>query len=221
MLIALATGEGWKIHHTDVKSAFLNGDLQEQVYVQQPASFIRSGEHKVLKLHKALYGLHQAPRAWNEKLDDTLLSFGFSRCPSEPAIYTKRIDNRQLVIRVYVDDLMITGSRSKDINQFKWEMAKVFKMSDLGLLHYYLGIEIKQGQEGVSLCQGAYAAKILEKTGLADCNSCQVPMEPRLKLSKESDQPGVDQTEYMSIIGCLRYLVNTRPGIAFVVGYIC
>jgi hypothetical protein len=167
-----------------------------------------------------LYGLHQAPRAWNEKLDDTLLSFGFSRCPSEPAIYIKRIDNRQLVIGVYVDDLMITGSSSKDINQFKREMAKVFKMSDLGLLHYYLGIEIKQGQEGVSLCQGAYAAKILEKTGLADCNSCQVPMEPRLKLSKESDQPGVDQTEYMSIVGCLRYLVNTRPGIAFVVGYV-
>jgi hypothetical protein len=167
-----------------------------------------------------LYGLHQAPRAWNEKLDDTLLSFGFSRCPSEPAIYTKRIDNRQLVIGVYVDDLMIIGSSSKDINQFKREMAKVFKMSDLGLLYYYLGIEVKQGQEGVSLCQGAYAAKILEKTGLADCNSCQVPMEPCLKLSKESDQPGVDQTEYMSIVGCLRYLVNTRPNIAFAVGYV-
>jgi hypothetical protein len=145
--------------------------------VQQPAGFIRSGEeHKVLKLHKALYGLHQAPRAWNEKLDDTLLSFGFSRCPSKPAIYTMIIDNRQLVIGVYVDDLMITGSSSKDINQFKREMAKVFKMSDLGLLHYYLGIEIKQGHEGVSLCQGAYAAKVLEKTELADCNSCQVPM---------------------------------------------
>jgi hypothetical protein len=88
------------------------------------------------------------------------------------------------VIGVYVDDLMITGSSSQDISQFKREMAKVFKTSDLDLLHYYLDIEVKQGQEGVSLCQGAYATKILKKTGLADCNSCQVPMEPRLKLSK-------------------------------------
>jgi hypothetical protein len=171
MLIALAAGEGWEIHHMDVKSAFLNGDLHEQVYVQQSAGFIKSGEeHKVLKLHKALYGHYQAPRAWNEKLDVTLLSFRFSRCPSEPAIYTKRIDNRQLVIGVYLDDLMVTGSSSKDINQFKREMTNVFKMSDLGLLHYYLGIEVKQGHEGVSLCQGAYAAKILEKTGLVNCN---------------------------------------------------
>jgi hypothetical protein len=90
LLVALAAHESWEVHHIDVKSVFLYGDLYEDVYVQQPACFIKTGEeHKVLKLHKALYELYQAPRAWNEKLDGTLLSLGFSRCPSEPSIYTR------------------------------------------------------------------------------------------------------------------------------------
>jgi hypothetical protein len=94
----------------------------------------------VLKLKKALYGLHQAPRAWNEKVDDTLMSFGFNKCPSEPAIYTRHRGKHQLVVSVYVDDLVVTGSSIDGIKQFKIEMANAFKMSDLGLLHYYLGI---------------------------------------------------------------------------------
>jgi hypothetical protein len=126
-----------------VKSAFLNGDLHEEVFVQQPIGFMKSGEeHKVLKLRKALYGLHQALRAWNAKLDDTLISLGFSRCPSEPAIYTRRSGQNQLVIGVYVDDLMIMRADSGDIKKFKPEMENVFRMSDLGLLRYYLGIEV-------------------------------------------------------------------------------
>jgi hypothetical protein len=145
LLIALAAQEGWEVHHLDVKSAFLNGELQEEVFVQQPAGFVKTGEeHKVFRLHKALHGLHQAPRAWNAKLDETLIAFGFSRCPSEPAIYTRRVDGKQVVIGVYVDDLMITGASRGDIKQFKSEMAMVFHMSDLALLHYYLGIEVQQ-----------------------------------------------------------------------------
>jgi hypothetical protein len=88
------------------------------------------------------------------------------------------------VIGVYVDDIMITGGSNRDIKEFKQEMAKVFSMSDLGLLHYYLGIKVKQDQRGISLSQGAFALKILEKCGLRDCNPCQVPMELCLKLSK-------------------------------------
>jgi hypothetical protein len=128
----------------DVKSAFLNGDLQEEVYVEQPSDFIvTSKEHKVLKLKKALYGLHQAPRAWNMKLYDTLLSLGFRRTPSKHAIYVRWNGNVQLVVGVYVDDLIITGSDHNNIRSFKEEMAAAFKMSDLSLLHYYLGIEVK------------------------------------------------------------------------------
>jgi hypothetical protein len=128
----------------DVKSAFLNGDLQEEVYVEQPSDFIvTSKEHKVLKLKKALYGLHQAPRAWNMKLYDTLLSLGFRRTPSKHVIYVWWNGNVQLVVGVYVDDLIITGLDHNNIRSFKEEMAAAFKMSDLSLLHYYLGIEVK------------------------------------------------------------------------------
>lgn len=221
LLIALAAHEGWEVHHMDVKSAFLNDDLQEEVFVEQPQGFISVGnEHKVLKLHKALYGLHQAPRAWNAKLDDTLLSLGFRRSPMEYAIYTRHNSDAQLVLGVYVDDLVITGASSDDIKQFKKEMADTFKMSDLGLLHYYLGIEVKQSTSGISLSQGAYATKILEKSGMAGSNPCQIPMEPRLKLSKQSSEPLVDATMFRSIVGSLRYLVNTRPDLAFSVGYV-
>jgi hypothetical protein len=128
----------------DVKSAFLNGDLQEEVYVEQPSDFIvTSKEHKVLKLKKALYGLHQAPRAWNMKLYDTLLSLGFRRTLSKHVIYVWWNGNVQLVVGVYVDDLIITGLDHNNIRSFKEEMAAAFKMSDLSLLHYYLGIEVK------------------------------------------------------------------------------
>jgi hypothetical protein len=175
---------------------------------------------RFIGFRKVPYGLHQAPRAWNKKLDDTLLSFSFSRSLSEPAMYTKRVDREQLVVGVYVDDLMITGSNCNDIGGLKSEMAKVFNMSDLGLLHYYLGIEVKQSSEGISLSQSAYALKIVEKCGLVGCNPSQASMENSLKLNNQSEEASVDKTLYRSIMGSLRYLVNTRPDIGFVVGYV-
>ncbi|WVZ50368.1 hypothetical protein U9M48_001626 [Paspalum notatum var. saurae] len=221
LLLALAVQEGWQVHHMDVKTVFLNGDLQEEVYVQQAPGFTRPGqEHKVYRLHKALYGLHQAPRAWNQKLDEQLGILGFMRCSSEHAIYCRGRGAERLVVGVYVDDLVITGTSSSSIQKFKAEMAKVFKMSDLGLLSYYLGIEVRQEEMGISLCQGSYAGKILEQCGLEDCNSCKVPMDVKLKLSKESSSPRVNATEYRSLVGSLRYLVNTRPDLAFSVGYV-
>jgi hypothetical protein len=118
--------------------------LQKEVYVEQPTGFIVAGkEHKVLKLKKALYGVHQVLQAWNVKLDDTLLSLGFRRTLSEHAINVWRNGNVQLVVGVYVNNLIITGSDCDNIRSFKEEMAAVFKMCDLGLLHYYLGIEVK------------------------------------------------------------------------------
>jgi hypothetical protein len=118
------------------------------------------------------------------KLDDTLLSLGFQRTPSEHAIYVQRNGNVQLVVEVYVDDLIITGSDHDNIRSFKEEMAAVFKMSDIGLLHYYLGVEVKQSTSGISLSQGDYTMKILERSDMIGCNPCHVPMEARLKLSK-------------------------------------
>jgi hypothetical protein len=117
----------------DVKSAFLNGDLAEEVYVAQPAGFVVKGaEHKVLKLKKVLYGLRQAPRAWNAKLDGSLLSLGFRKSTTEHGVYVSGIREEKIIVGVYVDDLIITGHHG--IHKFKDQMKKLFKMSDLGLL---------------------------------------------------------------------------------------
>jgi hypothetical protein len=142
--IALVAHEGWDVHHKDAKSTFLIGDLHEEVYIEQSTGFIVAGkEHKVLKLWKELHELHQVSRSWNAKLDDTLLSLGFQRTLSEHTIYVWRNGNVQLVVGVYIDDLIITGSDSDDMKSFKEEMVAAFKMSNIGLLQYYLGIEVK------------------------------------------------------------------------------
>jgi hypothetical protein len=139
LLLALAADEGWQVHHMDVKTTFLNGDLQEEVYVQQPLGFIQPGqEHKVLKLSKSLYGLHQAPRAWNLKLDENLGVLGFIKCNADHAIYCQGGKGERLIVGVYVDDLIITGNSIRLIDRFKQEMAAVFRMSELGLLTYPL-----------------------------------------------------------------------------------
>ena len=125
----------------------------------------------------------------------------------------------ELVVSVYVDDLIVTGARTEDINSFKREMAARFRMSDLSALSYYLGIEVRQGMEELTLGQSAYASKLLERNGMAECKPCVTPMEERLKLTKASTAAKVDATLYRCIIGGLRYLVHTRPDIMFVVGY--
>lgn len=124
------------------------------------------------------------------------------------------------MVGVYVDDLLITGATRGVINKFKQEMLGRFKMSDLGLLSYYLGIEVCQDADGIKLGQKAYALKLVERRGMAGCNPSQTPMKVRLKLKKISTRPQVDATAYQSIVGSLRYLVHTRPDLTFSVGYV-
>jgi hypothetical protein len=134
----------------NVKSAFLNGDLKEEAYVHQPSGFAISGmEGKVLRLRKTLYGLRQASRVWNAKLDSTLKGVGFGQSPHEAAIYRRGNGGNALLVGVYIDDLVITGT--KEVAAFKEEMKATFQMSDLGLLSFYLGIEVHQGDSGITL----------------------------------------------------------------------
>ena len=126
----------------------------------------------------------------------------------------------ELVVGVYVDDLIVTEARAEDIDGFKCEMAARFKISDLGALSYYHGIEVRQGKQSISLGQRAYVEKLLEHDGMAECKPCATPMEERLKLSKHSTAAKVDATRYRSIVGGLRYLTHNRSDIAFVVGYV-
>ena len=148
----------------DVKSAFLNGDLQEEVYMMQPSGFEVAGqEHKVYKLVKALYGLKQAPRAWYMKIDKYLTDHGFQRSPSDSNLYIKHVGDDVLFIVVYVDDLIITGSSTYLIAEIKQDLCSTFDMTDLGLLHYCLGIEVWQTEYSIFLSQSKYARSLLDK----------------------------------------------------------
>ena len=135
-------------------------------------------------------------------------------------MYTKREGDETLIIGVYVDDLIITGTNVNNIFRFKAQMNKKFEMSDLGKLSYYLGIEVKQGEGHIELKQVAYAKKVLEKAGLSDCNPAKFPMEPKVQLHKDEKGKAVNSTDYKSMVGGLRYLVHTRPDIAYAVGLV-
>lgn len=135
-------------------------------------------------------------------------------------MYRRTKNKTVLLVRVYIDDLIITGSRVNDITEFKDQMQKLFSMSDLSFLSYYLGIEVKQNEDSITLCQSSYAHKILEHSYMTGCNPCLTPMENGLKLRKSDGSSTVDTTKYHSIVESLRYVVNTRPDITYVVGIV-
>jgi hypothetical protein len=149
----------------------------------------------------------------------TLITLVFEHSGHKQAIYTRHTASQPLVIGMYVIDLLITGRMDNDIDIFKQEMRERFWMSDLGLLPYYLGIEVCQNNNGITLCQSAYALKLLEKTGMKDCNLSQIPMEALLKLSKTSSDQAVDAIEYRNIVGALRYLIQIKQDLAHSVNY--
>jgi hypothetical protein len=218
LLFALAAQEGWRVHHMDVKSAFFNDDLKEEVYVHQPPGFAIPGkEGKVLRLRKTLYDLRQAPRTWNAKLDSTLKGMGFGQSPHEAAIYRWGNGGNALLVGAYVNDLVITSTKDAEVLAFKEEMKATFQMSDLGLLSFYPGIEMHQGDSGITLRQTAYAKCVVELAGLTDCNPALTPMEERLKLSRDSTTEEVDATLYRRLVG---YLAHTRSDLAFSIGYV-
>lgn len=185
LLLSLAAQNQWKIHQMDVKSAFLNGYLEEEVYIEQPPGFVIEGyEDKVLRLKKALYGLKQAPRAWNSRLDKYFKENGFTRCIHEYALYVKKEHEDLLFFYVYVDDLIVIGNNQMMFDGFKKAMAQEFEMSDMGLMSYYLGIEVKQMKDGIVISQEAYTKEVLKKFKMLDCNPVNTPMECGVKTFK-------------------------------------
>jgi hypothetical protein len=164
----------------------------------------------VLDLRKALYGLRQAPRAWNVKLDSTLKGMGFRQSPHEVAIYRWAMKETPY--------LVITDTKDAEVAAFKEEMKANFQMSDLGLLSFYLGIKVHQGDSRIMLRQTAYAKRVVELAGLTDCNPALTPMEKRLKLSRDSTTEEVNATQYRRLVGSLRYLTHTRSDLAFSIG---
>ncbi|KAL4376745.1 hypothetical protein GQ457_02G023970 [Hibiscus cannabinus] len=170
-------------------------------------------EDKVFLLKKALYGLKQDPRAWYNKIDNHLLSLGFERSQSETTIYVKRHGNDVLIVSLYVDDLLLVGNDAQMLQQFKQEMMKVFEMTDLGLMSFFLGMENKQAEHEVFIFQKKYAKEILKKFKLEECKEVRTPMNQKEKLCKEDGADKVDEAYCRSLIGYLMYLTTTRHDI--------
>jgi len=147
-----------------------------------------------------------------------LKKLGFARCLSEQAVYTRGEGNDAVILGVYVDDLIVTGGNPVKVKNFKEEMMTEFEMTDLGLLSYYLGIEVDQKEDFITVKQSGYAQKVLEQFGMSGCNSTRVPMDPGNKLDTDKGGEPVDTTNYRKIIGCLRYLLHTRPDLSYSVG---
>ncbi|KAL5568431.1 hypothetical protein UlMin_025006 [Ulmus minor] len=202
-------------------SAFLNGVLEEEVYIQQPSGYEFKGhEDKVLKLKKALYGLKQAPRAWNSRIDKYFQENGFNKCPYEHALYIKIKDGDILIVCLYVDDFIFIGSNPSMFNEFKEVMTKEFEMTDMGHMTYYLGIEVQQQKHGIFISQESYAKEILKKFKMENCKPIRTPTEYGIKMSKHEEGKRVDPTFFKSLVGSLRYLTCTRPDILHAVGLV-
>ncbi|CAL2249791.1 unnamed protein product [Prunus armeniaca] len=215
-LIALAAHKEWSLYQLDVKSAFLNGVLKEEVYVEQPQGFVKKDEEtKVYKLHKALYGLKQAPRAWYDEIDAYFNKAGFKKSPSEATLYVKAEGSDVLIVSLYVDDIVYTGSSSQMIEEFRRDMMEHYEMTDLGVLHHFLGMGVIQSKQRIFLHQKKYGQKLVEKFGLKDCKIVATPLAMNEKLSKNDGSEAADEGEYRQIVGSLLYLTATRPDIMF------
>jgi hypothetical protein len=170
-------------------------------------------------LIKSLYGLKQAPRAWYEKLTEHLLKLNYKHFNLDDAtLFFKKVGRSVVYLVVYVDDLLITGNNDDYIASIKRELQKVFDMTDLGLLHYYLGIEVDKKPKHIFISQKKYIGELLNKFEMKDCNHVSTPMEKNLKLTSNQGSAFEDPTKYKQLVGSLIYLTTTRRDITFVVG---
>ncbi|KAL1549227.1 hypothetical protein AAHA92_17357 [Salvia divinorum] len=221
LILSLAAQNKWKIYQMDVNSAFLNEFLDKEVYIKQPDGYVVNvQEDKVLKLKKALYGLKQAPRPWNSRIDKCLEDNGFTKCPYEHTLYVSRKENDILIVCLYVDDLIFTGNNPSMFEEFKKVMTKEFEMTDIGLMAYYLGVQVKQLEDGVFITQEHYAKEILKKFKMEDCKPINTLEECRVKLSKNDKAEKVDPTLYKSLVGSLRYITCTKLDILYATGLV-
>ncbi|KAM2407389.1 hypothetical protein ACFX1X_026583 [Malus domestica] len=222
VVIALVVQMEWTIHQLDVKSAFLHGEINEEVFVEQPHGYVQRGkEHKVYKLRKALYGLKQAPCAWYSRIEAYFLKEEFVKCPYEHTLFIKTRDGGKiLIVCLYVDDLIYTGNDECMFTKFKQSMMNEFEMTDLGKMRYFLGIEVLQQVDGIFICQKKYAQEVLEIFKMENCNPVHNPIVPGTKLTNDVTGEKVDNTFYKQIVGSLMHLTATRPDTMFVVSLI-
>ena len=221
IFIAITVHLNWSIHQLDVLTAFLNGILQEDVYMLQPPGFIKPGtEHLVCKLHRALYGLKQSPRAWYARLHIALLAWKLTQSKSDPNLYFAHIGTDTIALLVYVDDILLTGSNDKLLAQLKTHLHNTFRTNDLGPISKYLGVQFERSPTHLRMHQTTYALSILKQFGMEHCAPSPTPLPEGTVLSKNSNTAPVDATLYRMLVGKLLFLTKTRPDITHVVSVV-
>ncbi|KAL5757477.1 hypothetical protein ACOSP7_020088 [Xanthoceras sorbifolium] len=228
LVLKIVAAENLHLEQLDVKTAFLHGDLEEEIYMRQPEGFKEAGkENLVCRLKKSLYGLKQAPRQWYKKFDSFMSSSGFTRCQADHCCYIKRFDNSFIILLLYVDDMLVAGSDMQEIMNLKRELSKQFAMKDLGAAKQILGMRIKRDtkSETLLLSQAEYIKKVLSRFNMQDAKPVSTPLGVHFRLSKEQspkteeERTHMAKVPYASAIGSLMYaMVCTRPDIAQAVG---
>ncbi|GJS28146.1 putative ribonuclease H-like domain-containing protein, partial [Tanacetum coccineum] len=218
IFLAYASYMGFTVYQMDVKSAFLYGQIEEEVYVCQPPGF-EDPDHpdKVYKVVKALYGLHQAPRAWYDTLATYLLSNGFQRGKIDQTLFIKSQKGHILLVQIYVDDIIFGSTKKELCDEFEKLMKDKFQMSSMGELTFFLGLQVQQRKKGIFISQDKYVHEILRKFNYTDVKSASTPTDLEKPLVKDADADDVDEHLYRSMIGSLMYLTASRPDIMFAV----
>ncbi|GJS12474.1 putative ribonuclease H-like domain-containing protein [Tanacetum coccineum] len=218
LFLAFASFMGFIVYQMDVKSAFLYGTIDEEVYVSQPPGFV-DPDHptKVYKVVKALYGLHQAPRAWYATLSTFLEKHGYKRGTIDKTLFIKRDKKDIMLVQVYVDDIIFGSTNKSWCDEFEALMQSRFQMSSMGELTFFLGLQVKQNKGGIFISQDKYVAEILKKFDLVNVKAAITPMETKLPLTKDEEAFDVDVHLYRSMIGSLMYLTASRPDIMYAI----
>jgi hypothetical protein len=214
ILLAYVAHHSFKLFQMDVKSAFLNGPIKEEVYVEQPLGFEddRYPDH-VYKLSKVLCGLKQAPRAWYDSLRDFIIANSFKVGKADPTLFTKTCDGDLFVYQIYVDDIIFGSTNEKSCEEFSRVMMQKFEMSMMVELNYFLGFHVKQLKESTFISQMKYTQDLLKRFGMKDAKPAKTPMGTNRHLDLNKGGKSVDQKAYQSMIGSLLYLCASRPDI--------
>ncbi|GJS69049.1 retrovirus-related pol polyprotein from transposon TNT 1-94, partial [Tanacetum coccineum] len=218
IFLAFAAHMNMVIYQMDVKTAFLNGNLREEVYVSQPDGFVDPDKpNHVYKLKKALYGLKQAPRAWYDMLSSFLISNDFSKGSVDPTLFIRREGNDLILVQIYVDDIIFAASTPELCDLFAKIMCSKFKMSMMGKISFFLGLQISQSPRGIFINQSKYALESLKKYGYESCDPVDTPMVEKSKLDEDKEGKAVDPSQYRGMIGTLLYLTASRPDLQFAI----
>ncbi|CAL5443960.1 unnamed protein product [Camellia sinensis] len=215
-LISVAAVRSWPLYQMDVKNAFLNGTLTEEVYMRPPPGLHHSSG-QVCRLRRALYGLKQSPRAWYDRFQTAVTELGFHPSASDSALFLRHTSAGFVALLLYVDDMIITGSDSSAISEVKQHLFRTFEMKDLGPLRYFLGIEVASSPKGYFLSQAKYANEVIHRARLTDTKLSDTPIELNVKLNTTDGVPLDDPTLYRELVGCLVYLTVTRPDLTYAV----